>query len=124
MEKVQPEATVARINDDLPAPQKLLTGRSQPGRFPSNQPAANDRFTRPQNQDEQPSRPLNGNQQTTVEQNRPFGTKMKTFRRSILFIDFFHSGRGFDNDEHRNGGNSRGGRYCVNGHCKQIKRFQ
>ncbi|CAF1120767.1 unnamed protein product [Adineta ricciae] len=91
VEKVQPEVTLARNNDDLPAPQKLLTGRSQPGRFPSNQPAANDRFTRPQNQDEQPSRSFNRNQQTTVEQSRPFN-------------------RGFDNDEQRNGSNDRGGR--------------
>ena len=88
MAKVQPEAIPTRTNDDLPAPQKLLTGRSQPGRFPANQPAANDRFTRPQNEDEQPSRPFNGNQQTAVEQTRPFSMTMTAFRHLTLPVDF------------------------------------
>ncbi|UJR08582.1 hypothetical protein I4U23_012841 [Adineta vaga] len=97
VEKVEKEINLSRTNDDLPAPQKLLTvapiGRSQPGRFTPNQPTINDptsRFPRPQNQDELSSRPINGNQQTKMETNRPIN-------------------RGFDNDEQRNG-NNRGDR--------------
>ncbi len=82
--KVQQDVNIQRTNDDLPAPQKLLTagpsGRSQPGRFTAtNPPVVNEptsRFQRPQQQDEQTSRVINGNQQSTSEQTRPYSMQI------------------------------------------------
>jgi hypothetical protein len=82
--KVQQDVNIQRTNDDLPAPQKLLTagpsGRAQPGRFTAtNPPVVNEqtsRFQRPQQQDEQTSRVINGNQQSTSEPTRSFSMQI------------------------------------------------
>ncbi|CAF4012309.1 unnamed protein product [Rotaria sp. Silwood2] len=115
--KIQQDLNAQRINDDLPAPQKLLTasGRTQPGRFTAKSPVANEptsRFTRSEQQDESrlfgqqtqtfTSKTANGFQQSTNEQNRS-------------------TSRGFSSDEQqtnnqRNGfGNNRGGGFADRG---------
>ncbi|CAF3570765.1 unnamed protein product [Rotaria sp. Silwood1] len=118
--KIQQDMNTQRINDDLPAPQKLLTaaapvsGRTQPGRFTTKSPVVNEptsRFSRSEQQDESrpfgqqtqtfTSRTANGFQQLTNEQNRS-------------------ASRGFSTDEpqtnQRNGfGNNRGGGFADRG---------
>ncbi|CAM2713618.1 unnamed protein product [Rotaria socialis] len=86
----QQDLNIQRINNDLPAPQKLLTavaapsGHSQPGRFTAKSPASSDptssRFSRSEQQEEprsfgqQPqsftSRTANDFQQSTNERHR------------------------------------------------------
>jgi hypothetical protein len=73
-----------RTNEDLPAPQKLLTAPPPPptNRFTSNEQTS--RFSRPQQQEES-NTPVNGHPPLMPELNRPYS--MKIFEREfILFL--------------------------------------
>ncbi len=71
-----PAAPPQRINEDLPAPQKLLTAPPPTtNRFtPSEQTS---RFSRPTQQQEEESKPVaNGHQPLMPELNRPYSTNI------------------------------------------------
>ncbi|CAF4240453.1 unnamed protein product, partial [Rotaria sordida] len=74
--KIQQDINTQQINDDLPAPQKLLTattisGRTQPDRFTAKSPVRNEstsRFSRSEQQ-----------QQQQQDETRSFGQQSQTF---------------------------------------------
>ncbi len=77
-----------RINEDLPAPQKLLTAPLPPPaptttihRFTSNEQTS--RFSRPQQQEKSNS-PVNGHPPLMPEINRPYS--MKIFQRKFIIF--------------------------------------
>ncbi len=87
-----------QINEDLPAPQKLLTAPAPPpplttttNRFGTNEQTS--RFSRAQQQNES-NPPVNGHghQPLMPEQNRPYS-------------------RGFSTERNENGNNNRGGNF-------------
>jgi hypothetical protein len=93
-----------QINEDLPAPQKLLTAPAT-NRFTSNEQTS--RFSRSTQQEELNS-PVNGHQPLMSEQNRT--DSMNIFEIELMM--FFNLGRGFSTE--RNGNSNRGGKFdCI-----------
>ncbi|CAF1170367.1 unnamed protein product [Rotaria sordida] len=117
---IQQDINTQRINDDLPAPQKLLTattisGRTQPGRFTAKSPVRNEstsRFSRSEQQQ---------------DESRSFGQQTQTFTsrttngfQQLMNDQSRSTSRGFSTDEQqtnqRNGfGNNRGGGFGDRG---------
>jgi hypothetical protein len=117
--------SIQRTNDDLPAPQKLLTGqsveRSQPGRFGQNYQTS--RLPRVQQDESRPfgqQQVTNGNrfnekQESSTEQNRPYSIEMEIL--SIEVKMFFNLDRTDEQQTNQRNGytNDRGGDFAERG---------